>query len=358
MKHSLMLIGCGNMASVHCRAFEEIKNIKLVSAVDTQIDKARAFANLYGFERYSDDYIDELQKPEIDIVLVCTHWGPRYKIIKGCLDAGKNVLAEKPLSVFVEEVEELAKIADKKRLKLRVGMMERFRPMFLKVQSLLEENYIGDIRAVSFVHHQGVSTEAWNSNVKHLLAGGVTPNIDCGIHKCDLIRMFTKCDSVSVVGSGQRLDGNIASDNFSHSVYTMANGVTGIVEDCYSTNTRSEVKMWILGTKGRILMEYCGSEARPGNGSVEDTIMVWRGDKQRTTSFHTPFKTKAVGPQLETFIKEIETDADMQWHYENVIKATEMAVASLLAEKTGKHINLPLSEYNKKHIHKFIQKNP
>lgn len=356
MKHSLMLIGCGNMASVHCQAFAKMSDINLVSAVDTQINKAQEFKDNYGFQRVSDDYISELNKNDIDIVLICTHWGPRYQIIKNCFAAGKNVLAEKPLSVFPNEVEELVELANKNKLKIRVGMMERFRPMFLKVRSLLDEKCIGDIKVVSFVHHQGVSNEAWAGNVKHLLAGGVTPNIDCGIHKCDLLRMFAGSDAVNVVGSGQRLDFDISSDNFSHSVYKMNNGTTGIIEDCYSPNTRSEVRMSILGTKGRILMEYCGSEARAMNGSVEDTIMVWRGDLQQTLSFHTPFKIKAVGPQLESFMKEIETDADMNWHYDNVIKATEMAVASLLAEKTGEYIKLPLSPVHKSMVYNFIQK--
>jgi len=359
MKHGVLLIGCGNMANVHCHALAAMPNVRLTSAVDLDIERAKKFKSAYGFERINTDYKQELEKTDIDIVLVATHWRTRFEIIKDCFAAGKHVLAEKPLSVYLDEVDALFAMANEKELKLRVGMMERFRPMFLKMCELLKQDAIGFPLVYNFIHHQSSSISGLEAGWKYswgLLQGGVTPNIDCGIHKCDLVRMLSGADAAWVMSHGLKLEPDSPSNNYTHSVFHMNNGAVITLEDCWSRNTRPEILMWILGDKGRMGFEYAGVHALPSRASEEDCIRLWRRELPGSETYHTPAVTKPVGPQMETFIKEIETNADMNWHYANVRKATEMVMASALSEKRDEIVHFPLTAKDIKEIKTLIKK--
>ncbi|KAF5272604.1 hypothetical protein FQR65_LT17333 [Abscondita terminalis] len=69
-----------------------------------------------------------------------------FQYARKALDAGKNVIVEKPFTVNTCEAEELAKLADKKGLFLSVYQNRRFDRDFLKVKSILSEGILGNIK--------------------------------------------------------------------------------------------------------------------------------------------------------------------------------------------------------------------
>jgi len=347
------------MARVHCSALSKMNNVKLVCAVDLDPKRAESFKANYGFSRTSTDYIPELEKKDFDIVLCCTHWQMRFEILKNCIKAGKHILAEKPISVYMDEVVEILKMAKKRKIKLRVGFMERFRPMFLKTEKLLLAGAIGRPLVFSFIHHQssgGSGLEQTWKYYKNLLHGGLTPNVDCGIHKCDLARWLGRTEPEQVFSTGCRLEADSPGNNFSHSAFRMKNNVSFIMEDCFSKNTRPFVEMNIYGDKGKMKLEYAGKHDRPFFASEEDIIRIWSSTKAAHEELYLPAATKAVGPQMAAFMDEIENDKDMEWHYTNVMKATEMALGTLLSEKRMAAVRFPLNAADYKDLIKYITK--
>lgn len=358
MRHGVIVIGCGAMARVHCHALMTMPQVKLISAVDVQLDRAKEFQRQFGFERAGADYKGELERKDADIILVATHWAMRHQIISDCFHAGKHVLAEKPLSVYAREVEDLIRLANRKKLKLRVGMVERFRAMFLTITDLLNKATIGKPQVYNFIHHQRPTPSAMEAGweyFKKLLHGGVTPNLDCGIHKCDLVRMFSHSDAASVMSWGRKLEPDSPSCNFTHSVFTMRDGTIFTLEDCFSGCVEPFVGMWIIGDKGRMQFEYAGHHARPTPGSEEDCIRIWHRTPPRTETLHISATMKAVRPQMETFIQEIEQDKDLNWHYDNVSKATEMVAATVLSEHRHAAVNFPLTSSDWQAIENLIK---
>ncbi|MFA5863350.1 MAG: Gfo/Idh/MocA family oxidoreductase [Phycisphaerae bacterium] len=359
MTHGLALIGCGHMARIHCDQVSRLDNLRMVCAIDLDLDRARQFQTNYGFERVTSDYRTELAKKDFDIVLVCSYWQNRFEIIRDCFAAGKHVLAEKPLSLYLDEIDTLTTTAKAQGLKLRVGFMERFRPMIHKISELLKSGAIGKPLVYSFVHHQAPRASGLKSGwdyYKRLMCGGVTPNVDCGIHKCDMTRLWAGCEAVSVFSAGQKLAPDSPANNFSHSVYTLADGSILTLEDCFSNNTEPFIHMTILGDRGRIEFEYAGNHLRATPTSEEDCIRVWHGDTGCTETFHTPLRQKPVGPQMEEFIREIEANADMEWHYQNVRQATEMVIGSVLSEQQENLVRFPLSPEDLKAAKMFLTK--
>lgn len=87
-----------------------------------------------------------LQSADIELVVINTPVQTHYEYAKKALEAGKNIIVEKPFTVNVEEAEELVKLAEEKGLFLSVYQNRRFDRDFLQVKKILEEGKLGSIK--------------------------------------------------------------------------------------------------------------------------------------------------------------------------------------------------------------------
>ena len=94
------------------------------------------------------DYKDILSDDRITAVNVCTPNATHFRIAKDCLLAGKNVLVEKPLTLKVEEAEDLANIAVGNNLVLTVGHIFRFNNAIQHVKKMMDYGEFGEIYIV------------------------------------------------------------------------------------------------------------------------------------------------------------------------------------------------------------------
>ena len=332
--HHLLLIGCGNMARHgHLPQLLELENLKLAVCCDSVLEKAESIQQEFGFIRASEDYRRELECKDLDLVLVATTWQPRFQIIKDCLLAGKHVLAEKPLTLFPGEIDELMEISRRTGSKLRVGYIQRASAMMTHVRQMIRDGAIGVPKSLSIVHHQRGCREDWPV-LRNLLRGGVTPGIDCGIHICDVARWWFDCEPDSVFSFGCRLD-DIDSATLTHDCFTMKNGVKVSIEECYSNNTNPYVRIQLLGDRGGIVPVW-------GRGGQHDHIIHWNGVDYVENKIEFPTGGKATGNQMRNFLTEIERNADLIPHLLDVRKSTEMALGGLLASARGERVNFPL----------------
>lgn len=87
-----------------------------------------------------------LKKSDIELVVVNTPVQTHFEYTKMALEAGKNVIVEKPFTVTASEAEELVKIAAEKNLFLSVYQNRRFDRDYLQVQQILSEKKLGNLR--------------------------------------------------------------------------------------------------------------------------------------------------------------------------------------------------------------------
>ncbi|HCM33775.1 Gfo/Idh/MocA family oxidoreductase [Chryseobacterium sp.] len=87
-----------------------------------------------------------LKNADIELVIVNTPVQTHYEYAKKALEAGKNIIVEKPFTVNVAEAEELVKLAEEKSLFLSVYQNRRFDRDFLQVQKILTEEKLGNIK--------------------------------------------------------------------------------------------------------------------------------------------------------------------------------------------------------------------
>ncbi len=87
-----------------------------------------------------------LANADIELVVVNTPVQTHFEYVKKALEAGKNVIVEKPFTVDVSEAEELVKLAKEKNLFLSVYQNRRFDRDFLQVQNILDDGKLGTLK--------------------------------------------------------------------------------------------------------------------------------------------------------------------------------------------------------------------
>ncbi len=102
-------------------------------------------------EKYPDAEIyrsveEMLKNTDIEVVVVNTPVQTHFEYVKMALEAGKNVIVEKPFTVTVSEAEELVNLAENKNLFLSVYQNRRFDRDYLQVQKVLAEGKLGNVR--------------------------------------------------------------------------------------------------------------------------------------------------------------------------------------------------------------------
>ncbi|MCF0246090.1 MAG: oxidoreductase [Ileibacterium sp.] len=103
-----------------------------------------AWAPLQGVN-YTTDLTDILEDDDIDLVVVCTRQDSHYEYAKMALEAGKNVLVEKPFTQTYEQARELFDLAKEKGLFCSAYQNRRFDSDFLTVQKVIESDVLGDL---------------------------------------------------------------------------------------------------------------------------------------------------------------------------------------------------------------------
>lgn len=102
-------------------------------------------------EKYPESKIfrsveEMLANADIELVVVNTPVQTHFDYVKKALQAGKNVIVEKPFTVDISEAEELVKLAKEKNLFLSVYQNRRFDRDFLQVQHILDEGKLGTLK--------------------------------------------------------------------------------------------------------------------------------------------------------------------------------------------------------------------
>ncbi len=146
-----------------------------MSAVcDTNPDIAKGVATSLGVPSIFSSISDMLARDRPDIIDICTQPQVHKDIAIQAMEAGCNVLVEKPMAISVGDCEEMIRCSEKNGVKLAVVHNQKFYPPFLKAQQLIKNGEIGKVtgvRILNFTHKKAYTQkkEHW----VHQLPGGV-----------------------------------------------------------------------------------------------------------------------------------------------------------------------------------------
>lgn len=112
----IAIVGTGYVADYYMTTLARYPELELVGAYDQRDDALAHFGAAHGVSGYRS--LDDLLADNADIVVNLTNPRSHFEVTKRALEAGKHVYSEKPLSMFLEEAEELVALAERNSLVL------------------------------------------------------------------------------------------------------------------------------------------------------------------------------------------------------------------------------------------------
>src|SRR3989338_4146429 len=135
------VIGSGDWGKNHLRIYSEL-DCELAGLADVNKDM-KELADRYHIKFFTD-YKQLL--PLVDAVSVVVPTDRHYDVVKYCLEQGKHVLVEKPITLDSKSAKELLGLAKSKNLMLAVGYLFRFNSAVIRLRDEIKN--IGKIQAI------------------------------------------------------------------------------------------------------------------------------------------------------------------------------------------------------------------
>src|SRR5258708_34586118 len=142
-KKRVAVIGVGYWGKNLVRNFYELGT--LVALCDSNQLLEEDYKKKYQGVKFCTNYQEVLSDPSIHAVALATPAVSHFEMAKAALEAGKDVIVEKPLAIDVKHGEELVKLAEEKHRILMVGHILRYHPAILKLQKLIQDGTLGKI---------------------------------------------------------------------------------------------------------------------------------------------------------------------------------------------------------------------
>ena len=291
----VMLVGCGYIGHDHLSAIYYQENIRLVSVVDTEIEKAKHTAKKYGALEYGTDYREFLERSDIDIVIIATYVDSHLSIMKDCVVAGKHVLCEKPVTASRAEGAEFFRIAQSAKPHVLVGHILRYNRSYQKVKELVEADTIGRLRFMRFIqNHHAVEWERYRR-----LLQDCPPVLDCGVHYLDVMQWISGQTITGVSGGHYKLDADAPQANYSLIQLQLSGGCCGSYESGWSRNLRAGNCRDFIGERGYIRLTLQAD--RVSDREEGDLIEVYHSD----TGLHEMISLRCVYKDMNAQIQEL-----------------------------------------------------
>jgi predicted dehydrogenase len=142
------VIGVGYLGQFHAEKYSSIPEVELVGIVDSDLAKASQLAGKLNTQAFAEPahLIGKVDAVSIVVPTVLHH-----RIAKQFLEQGAHVLLEKPMTVNLEQADELIDLATRRGRILQIGHIERFNPALTAIKSMIRmPRYITAERAAPF----------------------------------------------------------------------------------------------------------------------------------------------------------------------------------------------------------------
>jgi len=204
------IIGAGAISLAHIEGYLQFKDrCKIVAISDVYLDKAQARIDKLGLDAIAVQDYKELLKGDIDLVSICTPPYVHAEIAVDFLNAGSNVIIEKPMASSLKECDEINEAARRNDKLVSVVAQNRFRNPLMKLKAVLDSGLAGQIvhsQVDSFWWRGHCYYDLWWRGTWEKEGGG--PTLNHAVHHIDaLLWMRGRPSGVQAIMS------NVAHDN-------------------------------------------------------------------------------------------------------------------------------------------------
>ncbi|UZD21251.1 Gfo/Idh/MocA family oxidoreductase [Algoriphagus halophytocola] len=203
------IVGFGSVAEkMHAPLITVCPDLDLVASVERRTNRCE---ELYGTQTFRS-LEDLLQADAADLIVITTPNEYHFPMAKQCLEAGKHVVVDKPVTIYAHEAEELHRLAEERGLVLSVFHNRRFDGDFMTLQKLVREGDLGDLVYLEshFDRFRPEVTENWRE--KEVPGNGIT--FDLGSHLIDQVVLLFGLPKWIQADIRKQRTGAVADDYF------------------------------------------------------------------------------------------------------------------------------------------------
>lgn len=346
MKYAL--IGCGRISPNHIEAAKANK-LEFVALCDVEeanmSDKISKFELSQDINKYTD-YKEMLAKEQLDLVAIATESGKHAQIALDCIEAGCNLIIEKPIALSLEDADKIIAKAKEKNVKVCACHQNRFNKSIQKIREAMEKKRFGKLlHAAAHIRwnrgYDYYSRAKWRGTWEQ--DGGALMN-QC-IHNIDLLRWMMGDEIVEVIGMTDNLHHDfIEAEDLGIALVKFANGAYGIIEGTTNVYPQNlEETLYIFGEKGTV---------KAGGHSV-NIIEEWNfadylddPEKVKEKFHENPPNVYGYGhtPLYKDVIDAINDDREPYVSAEAGKRALELVLAIYKSAAEGRAVKLPLEK--------------
>ena len=308
----IVQIGTGGWGKNHTRVLSELG--VLVAVCDADSQKSKEYGEKYSVNHY--ETLDELlASEEFDGAFVVTPTSTHTEIAKKLLEAKKHVFVEKPMTYKSEDGERLAKLAEKNKVILTCGYIERFNPAVDVVKKIVKEKKFGELVMLEF-HRE-------NRMPLHIKDVGII--YDTSVHDIDTANwLFDDMPHVVFARAGR----------IKHEHEDFASIMLGYKNDKVAIISSN----WITPKRVRKFNAVC-TDAIISSDFITQEIIVEKSDESETIQSE---KQEPLSLEIQSFLGAIEGKNDLIVKSQQAVNVTKIAEAALLSSQKGVPIYLDL----------------
>ncbi|MFN8598259.1 MAG: Gfo/Idh/MocA family oxidoreductase [Anaerolineae bacterium] len=174
------VLGPGRIAQQFADGLAVINDAALYAVASHQPERAQAFADQHGGAKIYSSYEALVSDPHVDAVYIATPHRFHFDNMKLCLEAGKPVLCEKPLTVNAAQARQLIDLARAKKVFLMEALWSRCLPIYQQVRQWLDAGSIGELKLLTSTFGWNVPKDPTDRWYNPELAGGTL--LDMGVY--------------------------------------------------------------------------------------------------------------------------------------------------------------------------------
>jgi UDP-N-acetylglucosamine 3-dehydrogenase len=308
----IVQIGTGGWGKNHARILSELG--VLVAVCDSNLESSKEYGEKYSINHYES--LDKLlDSEEFDGAFVVTPTSTHTEITMTLLEAKKHVFVEKPMTYKSSDGEKLAKLAEKNKVMLMCGYIERFNPAVDIVKKIVNEKKFGDLVMVEF-HRE-------NRIPPHIKDVGII--YDTSVHDIDTANwLFNDMPQVVFARAGKIKHEH---EDFASIMLGYKNNKVAII----SSN-------WITPKKVRKFTAVC-TEAIISSDFITQEIII---EKNEETENIQNEKQEPLIREIQNFLDCINDKNEQRLKAQQAVNVTKIAEAALLSSQKGTPIYLDL----------------
>lgn len=190
-KLNVGIIGCGRIFPMHALPVDEREDLNLVAVCDIKEDRAKQAADRHDCKYYTD-YDKMFEQEDLDAIQICL---PHHLHAPVTIEAAKrniHVLTEKPMSITLEDAEEMVDAVKENNVTLGVIFQNRYNQSSQLIKNMLDNGDLGHVKAAKISLTWDRSDDYYKSSdwkgTWEKEGGGVI--IDQAIHTLDIVNWF------------------------------------------------------------------------------------------------------------------------------------------------------------------------